>query len=208
MSRIYQRKEFWYARSPIETCLICGGRVEYRPPTVGVADSPQSDGIETRGLLCCWPCTRTLANMLQPSEEMERLTTSIMLDFKSSMDEHDDPDGYAFLQQYSRFSQIPASPMIDQFTARGGTITPEDNRRWWTQLIGNKSQPIRSATIPCDIAPGFCFQPDVRDQYNVMSVMGASGGAGGVGRARYSGVSTRRCGGLRMGPGGWGGSGR
>jgi hypothetical protein len=133
-----------------------------------------------------------------------------MLDFRNECDTHDDPDGYEFLRQYSRFSAVPSAPSLDSFAFCGGKITQDSYRKWWTQLKDAPLKTLRSSASPFDRSLGFCFQSDVPDQYNTGSMVGngssyiASNVS--VDHNWAVGMSTRRHGGLRLGPGAWGGS--
>jgi hypothetical protein len=98
-------------------------------------------GIKVFGYFCAWPCVRAVGNDPNiANSTIESLTTSIMMDFKLSNDPGDDPDGFAFLHDYSRFSDIPSAPSRMAFVRYGGTLTDNAYREMWTGKMKEKEQ--------------------------------------------------------------------
>lgn len=132
-STVYIEKDYWL-RHDDQPCLRCRGRILYRPYPLGIRIDTATGGIVTCGRFCSWPCVRGYCNQLIPSDEMERLTTKIMLDFKNTFSEGDDPDGHRYLQQFERFSQIPSGPSPHEFVPYG-PLTHEKYRERWTSTF-------------------------------------------------------------------------
>jgi hypothetical protein len=155
---IYIKKLFWPASTTM-CCGHCGGPIKYRPYTLGVGEAYSGHGIKTYGYFCAWPCARAVG--YDPSvanSTVEVLTTSIMMDFKMSNDLGDDPDGFVFLQRYSRFSEIPSAPSRMSFIRYGGNIADDEYRAMWAgktkekeqtygDLLSNKAMPSEKANL-------------------------------------------------------------
>ena len=152
--QVYISREYWMPSSDF-ACLHCGGKIMYRPIPIGISrslagaaagaaagtaagyssSSGSGEPIDVCVGFCSWPCARTYADHNYPSDDTEQLTTRIMLDFKSCLSRYDDPDGWRFLQQYDRFSQLPRAPPRHAFTPFG-SLTPDQYRaRWVTSSL-------------------------------------------------------------------------
>ena len=137
---VYRGKAFWTSTIGCD-CLHCGGPIKYRPTTIGITESPDGQGIITRGYFCCWLCPRAYADSFNIlSDEEERLTTQIMLDFRNSTDESDDLESYRFLQSFQRFSQIPSAPSRDNFIKYGGPLQYDQYRTSWSKMEPSNSE--------------------------------------------------------------------
>jgi hypothetical protein len=142
----YVSKTLWHPISPVPICTYCRGRIRYRPVTIAV--SKVSNDLVTRGFFCCWPCARSFANILRPSDEIERLTSIIIRDFAALRDEYDDPDGFQFVQQYTHFSLVPSAPPPDRFESVGGPLTEEKYRTMWINFNdGSANLPAPNKTL-------------------------------------------------------------
>ena len=113
----------------------------YRPIPLGTSEIPMAGGIRVCCGFCSWPCARAYADQNYPSDEVERLTTKIMLEFKLRHDAGDDLDGWKFLQKYDRFSQMVCAPPRHAF-APYGELTHEKFRESWA-----------SPKLPSTVAP-------------------------------------------------------
>ena len=160
-SLLFIKKAFWPC-STTATCGHCGGPIRYRPIPLGIEEGYGGNGIKTRGLYCCWPCARAMANNPEiASDNLERLTTAIMLAFRESKDDSDDPDGYEFLQLYSRFSDVPCAPSRLSFMRNGGTLSDEEYRKAWSgtcksrttysEMLTGKEDRLSQSSQPMDI---------------------------------------------------------
>lgn len=130
----YRGKMFWPPSTAFE-CLNCGGPIQYSPLALGLKESIDGGGIVALGYFCCWPCERSHADSKGlSSDDVERCTTTILLDFKNEFGPYDDPDGHKFLQQYNLFSEIPRGPSREEFTRYGGTLTYAELRKRWCRI--------------------------------------------------------------------------
>ncbi|MFA5091041.1 MAG: hypothetical protein WC483_00135 [Candidatus Paceibacterota bacterium] len=143
----YIGKNYWPAHTDLP-CLNCKGPIRYRPLPIGVREEGATDGIVTCSGFCSPPCMRRYATQFLSSDEVERLTTRILLDFKSDFSDGDDPDVHQYLQQFERFSQIPVAPPPHDF-APYGTLTHDKYRESWTaSLRSTKKDPTESFHAP------------------------------------------------------------
>lgn len=157
MDPVYVGKEYWLSKSDLP-CLHCQGPILYRPLPIGISETISANGIGTRGGFCSWLCARTYADQNHPGDVTERLTTRIMLEFKTSQNLGDDPAGWHFLQKYDRFSQIPRAPPRHAFVPYG-IITHEGFRENWAGVslegtadtFGNSISPAKTTQYMASI---------------------------------------------------------
>jgi len=129
---LYTTKEFWMTNTTA-ACLHCGGPILHRPIPVVTEGMQCGEGIRAIGLACSWPCNRACIDDFGTNDDIERVNTAIMAEFRSSLSEGDDPDGFTFLQPFSRFSEIHRAPHRKEFALYGGSITFERWREMWSR---------------------------------------------------------------------------
>jgi hypothetical protein len=153
---VYIKKLFWPSVCSA-SCCHCGAPIKYRPTTIGVGEAYGGHGIKCSGYFCSWPCARAYANDFNVANStVELLTTSILSEFKYSLDAEDDPCGYQFLRNFSRFSEIRSAPRRENFLRFGGSLTDDGYRALWTGVVysfpsTSASTSTTTSTIPMSV---------------------------------------------------------
>ena len=112
-------------------------------------------GIETVGVFCAWPCARAYASANCQSDQMEEMTTRIMLEYRENLSDGDDPEGHHFLQNYARFSCVPHAPPRHTFVPFG-SLTYEEYRRRWS----SDGALYRGTSAQAPSVDAACFETD------------------------------------------------